>query len=516
MRLVLRALGAGTTAALGLALVISAALPSAAQQAVSKVTITVVGIDRSGTQVAIQSSVVPLRGNAIPSSGPTYQVTPGTYFIGASVPTVAGGNPASDTIVIRRVNVTASQTFTLDARGGKLVSVWLDGKNLGSPGEAGGCIRGGYGVIYPSSGAPQLYVKPVSVANVGFEWTVSVPGPRTSTRDLAGGSKAGLPANPVYRLSSSQLVPTVIQAKAGPVPDTAATWATSVTASDGCALPGGRGSVVLPARVTDYRTPGSWHTEVDTDRGPYTYVCSRTWANQKYLAGHRYAVTFGNAAHGPSRAVPVVAGTVLSFDPSPGFQFSDPQQQGYEYCNTVIVTLSRAGQVVKSRSYTGYAGPVTDFAASVRTGWYVLSVNAKQSESHQPMPGSLLSPRTSLRWRFRIGQGAIPVAVMSFLALGLNMANMAAPGSVTTIKAWATQNQYTFPPGARSAATKFSVQVSFDTGKTWHAAKVVRHRGYWTIPVRNPRSGYVSIRSTTVNTAGDSSVQTIYRAYRIG
>src|SRR5262245_11393618 len=55
MRLRLRALGPGTAAALGVALVISAALPSAAQQAVSKVTITVVGIDRSGTQVAVQS-----------------------------------------------------------------------------------------------------------------------------------------------------------------------------------------------------------------------------------------------------------------------------------------------------------------------------------------------------------------------------------------------------------------------------------------------------------------------------
>jgi len=515
MSLVSRRLGAATAAALGLALVISASLPSAAQQAVGKVTITVVGIDRAGTQVAVQSSVVPLRGNAIASSGATYRVPPGTYFIGASVPTAAGGNQASDTIVIRRVNVTASQTIKLDARGSKLVSVRLDGKNLGSPVIAGGCIRGGVGVIYPS-GVQQLYVKPVNVAKVGFEWTLSAPGPGSSTRDLAGGSKAGIPANPVYRISSSQLVPTVIKAKAGPVPDTAATWATSVTAADGCALPGATGSVVLPARVTDYRTPGSWRTEVDTSRGLGTYKCSNTWADQKYLAGHRYTVTFDNAAHGPSRAVPVVVGRTLSFDPGPGFQFSDPQQQGYEYCNRLRVTLSRAGRVLKSRSYTGYAGPVTDFAATVRPGRYVLSVKARQSEVHQPMPGSLLSPRTSLTWRFRIGPGAVPVAVISFLPHGLNMANMAAPGSVTTIKAWATQNQYAFRSGTRSAAKKFSVQASFNAGKTWHAVHLVRHRGYWTIRVRNPRSGYVSIRSTTVNAAGDTSVETIYRAYGIG
>src|SRR5262249_61479161 len=80
MSLVSRRLGAATAATLGLALVISASLPSAAQQAVGKVTITVVGIDRSGTQVAVQSSVVALRGNAVASSGPTYRVPPGTYF----------------------------------------------------------------------------------------------------------------------------------------------------------------------------------------------------------------------------------------------------------------------------------------------------------------------------------------------------------------------------------------------------------------------------------------------------
>jgi len=515
MRLGLRAFGAGTAAMLGLALVISVALPSAAQQAASKVTVTVVGIDRSGNQVAIQSSVVPLQGNAVPSNGPTYQIAPGTYYIGASVPTVTGGTTASDSIVIRRVDITASETIKLDARGGKLVSVWLNGKDLGSPAMAGGCIRGGFGVIYPS-GAPQLYVKPVSVAHVGFDWTASVPGPGTSTRDLAGGSKAGLPANPVYRISSSQLVPTVIKAKAGPVPDTAVTWSTFVTAADGCGLPGARGIASLPGSVTDYRSPGSWRTEVDTNRGNGTYSCSTTWANQNYAAGHRYALPFDSAAHGPSQAVPVVVGNLLSFDPSPAYQFSDPHQSGYEYCNTVTVTLSRAGRTVKSRQYTGYSGPVTDFSATVRAGWYVLTVNSKQSEPNQAMPAALLSPRTSLRWRFKIGHGAVPVAVMSFLPEGLNMRNGAAPGSVSTIKAWATQNRYLFRSGSASAAKTFSVQVSFNGGKSWHAAGVVRHKGYWTVRVHNPKSGYVSIRSTTVNAAGESSVQTIYRAYRIG
>ena len=38
----------------------------------------------------------------------------------------------------------------------------------------------------------------------------------------------------------------------------------------------------------------------------------------------------------------------------------------------------------------------------------------------------------------------------------------------------------------------------------------------WTAEVRDPASGYVSLRSIVVNTAGDTSTQTVYKAYAIG
>jgi hypothetical protein len=507
----LRALGFATAAVLGL----SGLTAASAQAASKKVTVTVVGIDRNGSQVSVQSSVVPLRGNAEPSVGPKYSLVPGTYFVGASVPTMANGNPASDTIVIRRVKVAASETIRLDARGGKLVSVWLNGKDLGSPGIAGGCIRGGFGVVYPESGGPQLYVKPVRASGVGFDWAASVPGPGTSSYDLAGGSNTGLPSSPVYRVKSSQLSTTVIETKSGPVPDSAATWSTSSTDSDGCSLPGATRSAKLPFRVTDYRTPGKWGTEVDTNSGQFSYACSMTWANQRYLAGRRYTVVFDSAVHGPSEAVPVVTGKLLSFNPSPGYQFEDPVQHGHEYCNSVTVSLSRAGHTVKTRRFTGYAGPVQAFSAGVHPGWYVLRVSSRQAQPHRANPATLLSPRTSLTWRFKIGSGPVPVTVLSFLPRGLNIDNAAPPHSLTTVRTWSTQNNYVFPPGPRSEARRFTVGVSYNDGKTWHEVRVVRHKGYLTFAVRNPGSGYVSLRATTVNKLGDTSVQTIYRAYRI-
>jgi hypothetical protein len=505
----LRVLGLATATMLSL----GALIPSASASASARtVTITVVGIDRAGAQVAVQSSVVPLTGNAEPSSGPTYTLVPGTYFIGAAVTTMAGGNPASDTIVVRRIHVTASGTIRLDARGGKLVSVFLNGRDLGSPGISGGCIRGGYGVIYPESGAPLVYLQPVRVADVGFDWAVSVPGPGSSTYDLAGGTATGLPASPVYRVKSSQLSRTVIQAKAGAVPDTGAAWSTFSTESDGCGLPGAVGSGGLPLQATVYRTPGEWRTEVDTQHGTGLIPpCSMTWTSHEYAAGHHYTDTFESAVHGPAQAVPFVAGNSLSFNPS--YQFSDPKTQGYEYCQATTVSLSHGGHVLKTQRFTSLVGLFTAKVAA--RGWYVLQVNARQTAPGEAVPAGLLSPRTSLTWRFKVGPGPVPVAVISFQPQGLNVRNQASPGSLTRIRAWSTQSQYVYPPGPASAARSFMVQVSYNNGTTWHVIRVNRLKGYWQFAVRNPRSGYVTLRSTTVNAAGDSSVQTIYRAYQV-
>src|SRR5258708_6281515 len=120
----------GTTVITGLVLAAAALVPAAsasAQASAKTVTIKVVGIDRSGKQVAVRSRVTPLRGFELRGTGPTYHLKPGRYFIGADVLT-ATSNPdePSQTIVDRLVNVRKSGTIKLDARGGRPVSVWLD------------------------------------------------------------------------------------------------------------------------------------------------------------------------------------------------------------------------------------------------------------------------------------------------------------------------------------------------------------------------------------------------------
>ena len=83
------------------------------------------------------------------------------------------------------------------------------------------------------------------------------------------------------------------------------------------------------------------------------------------------------------------------------------------------------------------------------------------------------------------------------------------------MRAFFTQDSYTLAPKPEVPVRSFTAQASFNDGKTWHGVAVVRHKGFWTFAVPNPSSGFVTLRTMTVNIHGNSSVETIYRAYGI-
>ena len=70
--------------------------------------------------------------------------------------------------------------------------------------------------------------------------------------------------------------------------------------------------------------------------------------------------------------------------------------------------------------------------------------------------------------------------------------------------------------GAAAAATRsLTVQASFDDGKTWHHLVVVRSGEKAVALIQHPRgSGFVSLRASAADTAGNTVRQTITRAYR--
>src|SRR5215472_1341767 len=204
------------------------------------VTIKVVGISRTGETVAVASSVAPLHGNAIPGNGSTYRLRPGTYFISGDVPTpTSNKNVVDQTIVVRQVDVRNSGTIKLDSRGGKLVSVWLNGKEL-SPDVGGSlaaraCVANSAGGIDAYLNGP-IYVKPTRIKGLSLIWAWT-SGTDTGPRyDLTGETKNNLPAHPAFRLRTSQLVKTVVQVKAGTVAGTTGNLSTASSVNPDCSM----------------------------------------------------------------------------------------------------------------------------------------------------------------------------------------------------------------------------------------------------------------------------------------
>jgi hypothetical protein len=93
---------------------------------------------------------------------------------------------------------------------------------------------------------------------------------------------------------------------------------------------------------------------------------------------------------------------------------------------------------------------------------------------------------------------------------GLSLAGAARPGQ-QQISLAISRLQLAGP----SRITRIRVQVSFDQGKTWHAATVTRladesFRAMFTAPPQAP----VSLRTHAADAAGDTITETIPGAYR--
>jgi hypothetical protein len=505
----------GTTVVIALTLAAAALVPAAsasAQASAGKVTIKVVGISRTGATVAVASDVASLHGGAILGSGPTYRVKPGTYFISGDVPTpTSDPNVVSQTLIVRKLDVSKSGTIALDARGGKPLSVWLNGKELSPDTEgslqADACDPNDIGGANSSLNGP-IYVKPTRIAGLSFAWGWhSGPSPSTGPLyDIVGQVKNSLPAHPVFRVRTAQLVKTDIQVRAGAVGGNTARLAEGSGFPGSCGTTGMQQTVRVPSGLTVFRSPANWSMEVDAFRGPRQ--CGLDDQDSTETLGHPVTITFGAAARGPGSAVPVIAGKKLSYDSQ--LQFIGTAQESVEFCYAATVTLASGGHVIARRP----GGMFHVFNANVHFGrWYVLT-----TKSRQVVPGVSLSPRTTLAWRFKLAKGAaggVPVAVTSLVPQGLDLKNRAAPGSKTAVRAVFRQDSYALAPRPDVPVRSFTAQASFNDGKTWHGVAVVKHKGFWTFVVPNPSSGFVTLRTTTVNRHGNSSVETIYRAYGI-
>ncbi|MCR6489367.1 S8 family serine peptidase [Amycolatopsis sp. OK19-0408] len=74
---------------------------------------------------------------------------------------------------------------------------------------------------------------------------------------------------------------------------------------------------------------------------------------------------------------------------------------------------------------------------------------------------------------------------------------------------------FTFPAYVEPGGTKLAVETSTDDGRTWQPAVTLRTGDHWTVAVRNPASGYVSLRASAADADGNTVRQTVIRAYAV-
>jgi hypothetical protein len=112
---------------------LAASMPAAASAtaAAAKVRIKVVGVERNGHVVRTQPATLEAaNGQSYQADGQSLRIPSGTYLIGGAVTT----GSASETLVVRQVRITRSETIRLSAVGGRLVRVSLTGVT-GQPGS---------------------------------------------------------------------------------------------------------------------------------------------------------------------------------------------------------------------------------------------------------------------------------------------------------------------------------------------------------------------------------------------
>jgi hypothetical protein len=86
--------------------------------------IKVVGVDRNGRQVNQQRATLEAaNGASYTIDSNSIRVPTGSYLVAAAVAT----GSVSDTLVVRQVRITGSQTIRMSASGGKLVRLALTG-----------------------------------------------------------------------------------------------------------------------------------------------------------------------------------------------------------------------------------------------------------------------------------------------------------------------------------------------------------------------------------------------------
>ncbi|MEV4843063.1 S8 family serine peptidase [Micromonospora matsumotoense] len=270
-------------------------------------------------------------------------------------------------------------------------------------------------------------------------------------------------------------------------------------------------------RVEHYNTKGvRWESELDLGvpdpEGWLDVQAILQSLPTAYPAGRRVTETWGAAPLGPSLPAPRwpqdgvirIGDTILV---SVALHSDAAGHPGGSLNDSARTALWRNGKLVEELENPGYG----EFTVPKGAADYQLTVGAKRNLTD-------LSTEVEASWTFRSGHVAgdtpkqLPLSEIRFTPR-LSTDNAAPAGQV-----FAVPVQVRRQVGAGTAKlAKLSVDVSYDGGKTWRRATVVKVPGQGTVALVNhpAGAGHVSLRATARDTDGNTASTRIIQAYRL-
>ncbi|WP_067807305.1 S8 family serine peptidase [Actinomadura formosensis] len=434
----------------------------------------------------------------------------GPYFVGAT-----GENAASDgsLVLSRPLDVRpGTQRLLLDGRKAVRTGLTVDAPGV-TISDRGQFVQLAYrrGKVRAEMyfGGDPLYVLPFRAAGTTFlaesDWAKT--GECYAVADVHTG---GVPAKLVRKVARKTMavVPSVYRA---PDNGKAQQYATLL---HGVQLPGSAGIVpydpcatgTLPAKVSYYFSPlpagASWWRMAYFNHADQRKQ-SVQLALPRNFTGRRHPVeVWGGAVAGPSIAMAGARRTGNEMNIPLPSMFSDGGGHLGDSDGPHTITLDADGRRIAQAADTyGLTAGVP-----ARDARYTLTVDHRRA-----LP---MSTRVTSVWTFRSGPAgpagrALPLQAVRFAPPGLDGRNQA--------KAGTTLNVPVRVEGTTTAKVKrLTVQASFDDGRTWTPLRPRPAGGGWQVAVTNPgHAGFVSLRATAQDPAGDTVTQTILRAYAV-
>jgi hypothetical protein len=506
-----------------------------ASAATSSLTVTTLGRD-GRTAVSNKPQAVNLSTHKVYvlTSGKAKTLPAGSYDVLVDIPDARDGR---ETVGAVKVTVSGATKKTVDARKGHLVKLSLSSAPSTSGGLKAAYVREDLGNICLSDSSGEvaevqgsaaggfLYVLPGDQSALEFAW-VSLWEPlheHGAVYMIAGHHTKGVPNGVTAAYSLSKLAKVEVEGRRGPTASADAGFFLYQRTTDPCDItaPMGEphGSGTLPFTFTAYVPPGSW--QVQEEAGDGIEDDFRT-----YAAGSKHTLVVNHAVWGPYNELPEVSYGDLSINLVQMFVDSALYSSTASDSNPtakVSVQLATSGKTLLSKSYTTPYGDATEEInpALPGPGWYTLTESAKRYIPGQSIPSGTLSTQATLNLRFDVtdpqAYAQIPDYLTRFTPAGLSTHEQAKPGSSTTVALTPQRSKpiYAGETQPSDAVAKVQAWYSTNGGSTWHAVSVKHTGTSWSVAVKNPKTGAVSLRSEVTDTHGDTATTTVIRAYGI-